>query len=215
MFIVPIGSNCVVAYFLRGVNLRKLSLPFDWMFSYPNFIREMLRLLLEENMDERELVTKHFFLHDKRSWRRGEYNISVVPGGNNLLNSKYDVVFPHDTISQETIDKYTRRFIRLKEIIKNEKEKVVFVYSSQNTLLDGIYRIDDKIILKDVYQQMNNLVSLLDKHCANYEVIFFDAILNEDRTILNEKIKLIPLEEKPTWPALLPEMKKHMHLFSE
>jgi hypothetical protein len=216
MVVVSIGTNCVVATFLKESGLRNFSLPFDWMLSHPNFIHEMLRLLLEENMDARELVSKHFFLYDKRCTNRNGYNVSIVPDGKSLVNSKYDVVFPHDDISPETIDKYTRRFIRLRDIIRNSsQEKIYFVYSSQNALLGGIYRIDDKIILENVYLQINKVKNILDRHCINYEIIYFDAILNEDVSKLDKKVILVPLEKRQTWPELIPQMKKHLHLFGQ
>ena len=47
---ISLGSSCSVAYQLQKLNLKKETLPFDWMFSTPKFIFEMLELLLENNI---------------------------------------------------------------------------------------------------------------------------------------------------------------------
>ena len=41
-YIIPLGSQCFSAYFLKTNNLKKLSYPFDWIFSSPKVIVNIL-----------------------------------------------------------------------------------------------------------------------------------------------------------------------------
>ena len=67
MIIIPIGSQCSSATFKNSIEKTcTYSLPFDWMFSSPSFVFEMLVLLLEKNMNTEVLVKDHFFYCEKR-----------------------------------------------------------------------------------------------------------------------------------------------------
>jgi hypothetical protein len=66
MIIIPIGIQCTNATFRNKFNKTE-TLPFDWMFTTPKFVFEMLFLLLEENIDIEELVKEHFFIVDKKA----------------------------------------------------------------------------------------------------------------------------------------------------
>ena len=65
MIIISIGMQCTNAKYKERHNLKTHTYPFDWMFSHPKFIHEMLELLLEKNMNIRELICQHFFVCDK------------------------------------------------------------------------------------------------------------------------------------------------------
>ena len=115
--IIPIGVQCTNKLFKQNIKLDSETLPFDWMFSSPNFVYKIMYLLLKENMEIEELVRTHFLRYDKNViWLKPE-NYCVNEQGYALLNSKYNVIFPHETPKkrtyQENIDKYIRRFKRL------------------------------------------------------------------------------------------------------
>ena len=59
MIFIPIGVQCSSAVFKNEIE-KTHTLPFDWMFTNPSFIFEMLVLLLEKNMNIEELVKNHF-----------------------------------------------------------------------------------------------------------------------------------------------------------
>jgi hypothetical protein len=81
--IVPIGVNFADVVFKRAIVPEdNVPLPFDWMVSTPAFVFEMLRLLLDEKVDTRTLVTDHFFRYDKKATYTGlqeSYETSEVP----------------------------------------------------------------------------------------------------------------------------------------
>src|SRR3990167_10900237 len=112
MIIISIGIQCTNAKYQERHNLKTYTYPFDWLFSHPKFIFEMLELLLDKNMDIRELVEQHFFICQKTVNQGASENYFTANNmeGKCLYNSKYDVLFPHDVIATETIDKYIRRF---------------------------------------------------------------------------------------------------------
>jgi len=66
--------------------------------------------------------------------------VSLNENGSVLVNSKYDVCFPHDTLDNR--DKYIRRMERLKKIILNKDNFIYFVYISVSSPTDGNYTLD-------------------------------------------------------------------------
>ena len=107
-----------------------------------------------------------------------------------LYNSKYDVIFPHDKNDKKTKMKYIRRLTRLKDLILNSNEKLVFIYSSQSSLKSGNFTIDERVVIKNVYSYLSKIYDLINMYNNNNKMIVFDSILNEDKNKLNEKITL-------------------------
>ncbi len=128
MIIIPIGLQCTDRTFLDRIEKSSQTLPFDLMFATPKFVLEMLILLLEENMDIRELVENHFFICDKKTTHNNIGKFFTDDNGTILYNTKYNVLLPHDKNNKETIEKYIRRFERLKNIILNNDEEICFIY---------------------------------------------------------------------------------------
>ena len=77
----------------------------------------MLYLLLKENIDIQELVREHFFVNSFKCWYKQTEHYVQQPYGKAICNARYNVVFPHDTYDTTTIEKFVRRFKRLKEVI--------------------------------------------------------------------------------------------------
>ena len=48
---VSIGAQCTTATLFDKMNVKKYSLPFDWMFSTPEFVYTMLKYLLLEKKE--------------------------------------------------------------------------------------------------------------------------------------------------------------------
>ena len=212
MIIIPIGVQCSTASFKNEFN-KMHTLPFDWMFTTPKFIFEMLILLLVKNMDIKELVENHFFYCDKRANVNGVEHYYTCDNGFAFYNTKYNVIFPHDENSIETINKYIRRFERLKDIILNQTEELYFVYTSQSSLEHGNFTIDGNIIIKDVYIYLTKIYKLIGNFRYNYKMIIFDAIQEEKIELLDENIILYKLNKGNSWGELIPQMKNYINLF--
>jgi hypothetical protein len=48
-YIIPLGTNCYIASFLKRKNLKLVSYPFDWIFSYPNDIYDIINTNFESH----------------------------------------------------------------------------------------------------------------------------------------------------------------------
>ena len=201
--IIPIGIQCLNATLKKRINKDTKTLPFDWMFSHPKFVYEILNLLLENKINTEEIVNNHFFCCDKRaSYKQSNYYYTDS-NGFALYNSKYDVIFPHDKNDEETKMKYIRRLSRLKDLILNSNEKLVFIYSSQPSLKEGNFTIDKRVIIKNVYSYLTKIYNLINMYNNNNKMIVFDSILNEDKSELNEKITLYEMNPCNKWIELL------------
>jgi len=206
--IISIGMQCTNAMFKRTCESGP-TMPFDWMMSHPRFVLRMLELLLEERMDVRELVEKHFFACDQRTAIFDEKNehFKTIFDGIALLNTKYDVVFPHDHfVDASTTDKYIRRFERLKEAILHPTECLQFIYTSPSSSDKGNFLIDGRIIIPEAYADLNKIFHLIGKYNKDFFMFVFDAIKKEDRGLLDPRIVLVPLNACSQWSELLPQM---------
>ena len=206
--IIPIGIQCTNATFKKSFE-NTHTLPFDWMFSTPSFVFEMLELLLEKNINIEDLVKNHFFYCDKRANLNGLEHYYTCDNGFALYNTKYNVIFPHDENNIDTINKYIRRFKRLKDLILNSTECLYFIYTSQSSLESGNFTIDGNIVIKDVYVTLTKIYKLIGKFRNKYKMILFDAIQDEPPELLEKNIILYKLNKCNSWVELLPQMKKH------
>tara|TARA_B100001769_G_scaffold90749_1_gene69550 strand:+ start:4594 stop:5235 length:642 start_codon:yes stop_codon:yes gene_type:complete len=206
--IIPIGIQCLNATLKKNINKDTKTLPFDWMLSHPKFVYKILKLLLENKINIEEIVNNHFFYCDKRATYEVIEAYYTHSNGFALYNSKYDVIFPHDKNDEETKMKYIRRLSRLKDLILNSNEKLVFIYSSQSSLKSGNFTIDERVIIKNVYSYLTKIYDLINMYNNNNEMIVFDSILNEDKNKLNEKITLYEMNTCNDWSSLLTQILK-------
>jgi hypothetical protein len=133
--------------------------------------------------------------------------------GNSLYNVKYKSIFPHDIYTRETIDKYIRRFHRLKDIILNSDEKLCFIYTSQSSLHIGNFTIDGEQVVYDVYYYLSKIYRLIGKYNNNYKIIVFDAVNQEDKILLDENIVLYKLNPANQCQELVSQMYAYKNLF--
>jgi hypothetical protein len=213
MIIIPIGIQCTNATFKKDINKISYTFPFDWMISNPKFVFEMLELLLEKNMDISELVRNHFFLCDKKANFSRIENYYETDQGFSLYNTKYNVIFPHDNYSNDNITKYIRRFKRLKDLILNLDEEIIFIYSSQSSLESGNFTINNINVVTNVYYYLSKIYTLLNNYRNNYKMIVFDSIKNEDKVLLHDNIVLCELDKCNSWQELLSQMHNFKELF--
>lgn len=207
--IIPIGLQCTNATFKSNFE-QTHTLPFDWMFATPSFVFEMLELLLEKNINIEDLVKNHFFFCEKRAnLNNMEEHYYTCNNGFALYNTKYNVIFPHDENNIDSINKYIRRFERLKDIILNSTEFLYFIYTSQSSPERGNFTIDGNIVINDVYVYLSKIYKLVSKFRNNYKIILFDTIQEENISLLNENIMLIKLNKCNIWNELIPQMMQY------
>jgi hypothetical protein len=215
MIIIPIGSQCSTATFKNEIK-KSYTLPFDGMFATPSFVFEMLVLLLEKNISVEELVKNHFFYCEKRANMNGMEHYYTCENGFALYNSKYNVIFPHESNTNiETINKFIRRFERLKDMILNSTEELCFIYTSQSSLENGNFTIDGNIIIRDVYFYLTKIYKLIGNFRNNYKMILFDTIQEEQIELLDENIILYKLNKCNAWFEVLQQMRDYADLFTK
>lgn len=214
MIIIPIGVQCTSSIFKNEIK-KTQTYPFDWMFATPSFVFEMFELLLEKNMNIEELVKNHFLFCEKRVKINNLEHYYTCDNGFSLYNTKYNVIFPHDNYNIETINKYIRRFERLKDIIINSTEELYFVYTSQSSLENGNFTIDGNVVIHDVYVYLSKIYNLIGKFKNNYKLIIFDAIQEEQIELLDKNIILYKLNKRNSCSELLPEMREYNSFFTK
>jgi hypothetical protein len=213
-YYISIGAQCTTATLFQELGVKKESLPFDWIFSTPEFVYAILKFLLIDNRDAVDIVDNEFFICDKKTYYNGvgqDINIienGYVPDGatwyDALFNSKYNVSFPHNIISDR--DKYIRRIERLKQIILNPNNFLNFVYVSYPSQY-AEYSVNGVRQSDNLYYYIYKINDLIKSITNNYKILIFDisrhqAIVNPDTS----HIFYFDMVQRNTWQELLPEL---------
>lgn len=142
---VPFGYRCTSALACIYANIRKFSLPFDWVMPlFPNKIKKIL-----EN----------------------DFNDYIPDVHNGVFCNIYDIELVHfnDNID-EGIDEYKRRIDRFRNIIK-QPTHLYFIYSNEDYLTKSQYRTEE--FNNNIFNEMLDLENYLKKYTSNYTIIYF------------------------------------------
>lgn len=147
---VSIGSICSVAYQLQEHQLRKVAYPFDWLkinsfqdlnlcleddfkqFLEVKFIRESVKHPLLKNEEDKFIIPekkdneckdKEFEESEKNNLNPAEISLVMK----NAYNFEFFHDFPRDYNLSEIQEKYQRRIDRLKKILENKEEEIIFI----------------------------------------------------------------------------------------
>lgn len=202
---ISIGAQCTTPTLFDRLKVKEESLPFDWMFSTPEFVYTILKLLLIDKKEIDDIVDNDFFLCDKTAMYFGTRPSNYInkPNGDVLINSKYNVAFPHDIISDR--EKYIRRFERLKKLILDESIFIYFVYVSIAGIYDFI--VNEKQPIQQLYEYVEKINSLIKEVRSNYKILIFDT--NKQHECIPSDIlhmAYYDIEKKKEWEELLPEL---------
>lgn len=202
---ISIGSQCTTATLFDILQVKKESFPFDWMFSTPQFVYTIIKLLLIDKKEIDDIVDNHFFICDKRAELQGGEHHILNKNGPVLVNSKYNVCFPHDTISER--DKYIRRIERFKKTLVDKENFLYFVYVSVSSTNIGNYTIDRVEPIQQLYEYIEQINNILKYIRTSYKIIVFDT--NKPSGIIPSDslhIMYYDIEKKRSWKELLPEL---------
>lgn len=89
------------------------------------------------------------------------------------MNSKYNVCFPHDNITDR--DKYIRRIQRLKDILLDNDNFIYFMYISVSSLDIGNYTINGIEPIQNLYEYIKLINNILKNIRSTYKIIIFDT----------------------------------------
>ena len=202
---ISIGSQCTTPTLFERLGIKKESLPFDWMFSTPQFVYMIIELLLIDMKEIDDIVDNYFFVCDKKAYLHGLENHIISEDGSVLVNSKYNVCFPHDTISDR--DKYIRRIERFKQILLDKEQFLYFVYVSTSSPTNGNYTLDGLEPIQELYEYIEKINIILKDIRTSYKIIVFDTnkpsgVIPSDST----HIMYYEIEKQNSWSELLPEL---------
>ncbi len=133
---IPIGTNCLVANFLKQRNLRKHAFPFDWnctsISSFCDIISNDFDGFLDDIFIGEKI--KRMLFEENQINQVKVYDTEIYP----IICKKYNILFPHDfdntdkkTLS-EVKNKYKRRIERFRDFIANTNNQIVLVYHVDN-----------------------------------------------------------------------------------
>jgi len=159
--IIPIGCDCHPAYTLQKLNIRKLSLPFDWLntdpikglkFVYENLENNFIYFIEDLKVNSRNhIVSKKYpyaeFMHEK-----------------NLIKNKSDRI------------KFERRINRLKLLLKND---TFFLFNITSESLKSEKNVSD------FYNSVLIFKNKMKKNQTLCIYIRYDENLNENEPFCN------------------------------
>lgn len=164
---VPLGSSCSAPTCLLADEGRKgPNYPFDWAFSNPEFVLEIIKLCVTD-MSSHQIVTQHFF---KNKYGLIGPNFASVfdPHPGKPANTDYRIAFPHEEHKSQDnlIESYVRRMDRLKDALLRDKDVIFIWMPPGETPL-----FDDKPIINTL-EPLNDIARIIKSHnpCAKVYV---------------------------------------------
>ena len=142
-YIIPLGTNCYIASYLKRNKLKLVSYPFDWIFSYPVDIYDIINTNFE------------YFLNK-------DYYVNQDDTINYNSHKKYCTnlrMFNHHNPYKDNDNEYFKRCVtRFNDVIKKEEMKLFIMFFGENNINNEI-----KNIIK--------IKELFDTKIINYEII--------------------------------------------
>jgi hypothetical protein len=185
------------------LNLRKGSLPYDYILSNPKFIYESLNALLIENCNIDDYVQNVFLNISHKGSSNGPEHFYTDNSGPCYINTQCQIIFPHEPPIAEIIPKYIRRFNRLKNTILNKENIITFVYGSPISNSKANYTINGNTVVKDTVLYLNKIYEIMQSLNIKFRIIVFNSYENILPTSLHKDIILINIPEFNHWCVTL------------
>jgi hypothetical protein len=208
---ISLGFQCTTSEVLKKTNKRFHSYPFDWILSNPKGIYELIKKLLKSD-DIKDFVKNEFLKFDGYVFltKAEEFFISKTQT-NMLYNSTYNLIFPHEENNLVTIiDKYTRRFGRLKDMLLDNSKFINLIFVNRMST-NMAFKINDINILEGCEEYLNQLYNLLNDIRTNFSIniitpnisiIDVDKLDNNIKTILINPNNTVSLTDEEIIPYL-------------
>lgn len=208
---ISIGAQCATPTLFTQLQLKQESQPFDWMISTPEFVHAIMKCLFVDKKEIEDIVDNDFFLCDKKARLESVEHHILDNNGPVLVNSKYNVCFPHDTLSDRA--KYIRRIERFRKILLDKDNFIHFVYMSVSSPASGNFTINGVEPIQQLYPFVEKINDIIKSVRENYKIIVFDT--NKPSDIVSPDalhIQYFDISKKGVWSELLPEV---MDIFKE
>ena len=162
-------------------------------------------LLLIDKKEIEYIIDNHFFFCDKKAILQHPEHFTLHDDGNILVNSKYNVCFPHDTLQDR--DKYVRRMDRLKRILLDDSVFVHFVYVSVSSPENGNYTIDGYEPIQELYKYIEKINVVIKSVRSNYKISIFHTDKPVDVVPSDvSHVAYYDIKKAGGWIDLLPEL---------
>ena len=170
-YIIPLGTNCYISSYLKRNKLKLVSYPFDWIFSYPNDIYDIINTNFEDFLNK-------------------EYYVNQDDTINYNSHKKYCTnlrMFNHHNPYKDNDNEYFKRCVsRFNDVIKKEESKLFIMFFSENNLNNEIRNIiklnelfDTKMYnyeLLCIFQEVRGYQSKKEFKCKNINFIQISTI---------------------------------------
>jgi len=157
--IIPIGHRCTSAIACKYANIRKFSLPFDWVLTlFPSKLKNVLLNDFSDFIPSYEHIVNKI---TKDKFR-------------NILIEKYDFYLSHFNININIgIEQYTRRILRFNEIFHDNK-KIFFIFINEDYLYNNEYR--DEKFNNQIYSEIIDFENFIRSkyNFNNFNILYFD-----------------------------------------
>uniref|UniRef100_A0A6C0F8T6 Uncharacterized protein n=1 Tax=viral metagenome TaxID=1070528 RepID=A0A6C0F8T6_9ZZZZ len=191
---ISVGFQCTTAEILKKKNQRTSSFPFDWILSNPKGIFNLLTKLMTIDDIKNFVINEFLYCKSYLKFIKPEEFITVNIS-NIFYNEKYNFIFPHESvINDDIINKYVRRFTRLKDIIENDEQNIHIYFV--NRLNNMNFKIDNKNILCNIEDDLNNLYNFFYKYKKDKLLFTIITTNNIDITKIDKNIKTHILNTK-------------------
>jgi hypothetical protein len=208
---ISLGFQCTTSEVLKKTNKRFHSYPFDWILSNPKGIYELIVKLLISH-DIKDFVKNEFLKIDGYVFLTKAEEFFISKSQTNMLyNSKYNLIFPHEENNLVTIiDKYTRRFSRLKDMLLDNTKFVNFIFINRMST-NMSFKINNNNILEGCEEYLNQIYNLLNEIRTNFSIniitpnvniIDIDKLDNNIKTILIKPNNAVSLTDEEIIPHL-------------
>lgn len=203
---ISIGAQCTTPTLFEQFGVKKESLPFDWIFSTPEFVYIIMKLLLIDKIEVSDIVDNDFFVLDKRATFQDIAHFTIDDNGPYLINSKYNICFPHDKDIVSDRDKYIRRMNRLQCLLLDKDNFIYLVYVSVPSSTISNYTIDGIEPIQQLYEYIDKINTMLSEIRTNYKILVFHTKKPSNHIHCNSNILYYEISEKNSWGELLPEL---------
>lgn len=182
-FVIPLGSNCSIAHFLRKQRLRKYAFPFDWTITPVQSALQLLegsfnRFLASENLHRGEVSNRMYF--DDAGSDVVITNEKIVP----MIDQRYQLLFPHDFRTGEPEEilavqaKYSRRIDRLLEALESPRPQSIAFIACNGTINDwqrSVYESAEIVFSNHGYQTWKqDLLELVTRKWPQHQYHCYD-----------------------------------------
>jgi len=184
-YIIPLGSQCFTAFFFKNNNLKKTSYPFDWIFTNPTIIMDILNdnfnifldkkyyVIKDENINQNKhsLYLPDLMMFNHRNPYKDEdysYYTRCVNRFNNTLHKKEKKLFILTSLRNE-ISNELENICLLNNVLNNLTNNYIFI---------SIFQKCTGVQSKEIYEHENMIIIQITTLSESDGVIFLNDLDN-------------------------------------